>query len=63
MDEFDETWLYEKYGGKFVARRDKEVIASAETFDEVLAAIDQLDEDTAGITIEFVPSPDHIYVF
>jgi hypothetical protein len=39
------------------------ITASAETFDEVLAAIDRLDGDTAGITIEFVPSPDRVDVF
>jgi len=43
MAEVDYAQLQERYGGKYIAHRNGEVISSAETYDDLM---DQLEEST-----------------
>ncbi len=62
MGEIDYMTLQEHYGGKYVAMRDGEVIASADTFDELSDQLGRPDVDRQGLEIDYVERIDVIRV-
>ena len=62
MSEIDYMTLQEHYGGKYVATRDGEVIASAETYDELSNQLERLDMDLDGVVIGYSVPADVILV-
>ena len=55
--------LQETYGGKFVATRDGEVVASGNTNAEMLRELKEKGLHGAGVTFRFVEAKDKVYVF
>ncbi len=54
--------LQERFGGRFIARRGNEVIASAETYDELLDTLQRMAVERAGLTVEYVYPSDRVHV-
>ncbi len=54
MAEIDYMTLQEHYGGRYVAERNGEVIASAETFDQLCDQLERPDTDWDGVVIGYV---------
>jgi len=54
MADIDYTLLQRHYGGRFVARRDGKVIASAETYDELSDQLEGSAVEWQRIIIEYV---------
>ena len=52
MAEVDYTQLQEEYGGQYVARRSGEMIASADTYDDLSIQLDNMAEEWNDIIIE-----------
>jgi hypothetical protein len=63
MDDIDYIELQRRYGGLFIARRGMDVIASAETYDELSDMLDGMTIDWTEVAIEFVPRSDVVYVY
>ena len=59
MAEIDYQQLQQQYGGRYVARRDAEVIASAETYDELSDQLEGAAVEWVELMIEYV-EPAHI---
>ncbi len=55
--------LQRQYGGRFVAHRDGEVVASAESFDDLIDLLERMEADWAELIIEYVESADCIHVY
>ncbi len=55
--------LQEAYGGKFVATRNGEVVASGDNNAEMLRDLKEKGLDGEGLIFEFVEAKDTIYVF
>ena len=55
--------LQDEYGGKFVATRNGEVVASGDTNAEMLRELKEKGLDGEGLVFEFVEAKDIIYVF
>jgi hypothetical protein len=55
--------LQEQYPNMYVARREREVVASSEDHGELMAEVRRLGIDYSEIIIEFVESPDEIHVY
>ncbi len=47
--------IRESYGNKFVAIENKEILASANTAEELLNELEEKKTDTSAILIEFIP--------
>lgn len=62
MAQLDYMTLQERYGGLFVAERNGEVIASAETYDSLSDELERADVDWDGIVIGYVDPVDVIRV-
>jgi hypothetical protein len=63
MTDLDYAQLQKHYGGRYIARRDADVVASAETYDELS---DQLDEMTVAwerLVIEYVEPVSSVRVY
>ena len=54
MAEIDYAELQQRYGGRYVARRDGEVIASAETYDELSEQLEEAAVEWSQLLIEYV---------
>jgi Family of unknown function (DUF5678) len=54
MAEVDTAPLQRLYGGRYIARRDGEVIASAETYRELSEQLDQMAVSWDRLVIEYV---------
>jgi Family of unknown function (DUF5678) len=54
MAKIDYIQLQERYGGRYIARRDDEVIASAETYDALSGQLDGMAVDWGTLVIEYV---------
>lgn len=63
MAALDYLLLQERYGGQFVAHRDGEVIASAETYDELMDRLEHMAVDWTRIVIEYIESADSVHVY
>lgn len=59
MAETDYAWLQQQYGGRYVAQRDGEVVASAETYDELSDQLEGAAMEWGELIIEYV-EPAHI---
>lgn len=59
MAEVDYAQLQQRYGGRYVAHRNGEVIASAETYDELCDQLEQAVVSWDEVIIEYV-EPAHI---
>lgn len=59
MADVDYAELQRRYGGHFVARRAAEVVASAESYDELSEQLAQLGTSWQGLIIEYV-EPIHV---
>ena len=55
--------LQMQYGGQFVAHRDGEVVASAETYDELSDELERLAVDWSTLIIEYVESVEELHVY
>ena len=55
--------LQDEYGGKFVALRNGEVVASGDTSAEMLRELKENGLDGESVAFEFVEAKDKIYVF
>jgi hypothetical protein len=62
MGDIDYMALQERYGGSFVATRDGDVIASAETFDQLCDQLERAGLDSEGVLVGYVERPDVIRV-
>lgn len=63
MSEVDYAELRERYGGRYVARRDKEVVASAQTYDELSDELEKLAVEWGELIIEYVEPPNVVSVY
>jgi hypothetical protein len=63
MPEIDYTKLQQRYGGLYVARRDNDVVASAETYDELSNQLEGGDTNWDGLVIEYVEPADKVSVY
>ena len=63
MPEAQYTLLQEKYGGRYVACRNAEVIASAETYDELTDNLESLEMDLAQLIIEYIEPVNSVCVY
>ena len=55
--------LQNRYGGKYIARRGDQVVASAGTYDELIEQLRALGVERTELVIAFIPSPDVFYVY
>ena len=62
-ESIDYARLQDEYGGKFVALRNGEVVASGDTSAEMLRELKQNGLDGENVAFEFVEAKDKIYVF
>lgn len=58
MAELDYMTLQRRYGGQYVATRTGEVIASAETFDQLYDQLERPEIDRDGVVMGYVERPD-----
>jgi hypothetical protein len=63
MAEVDYTHLQQRYGGQYIARRDGEVIASAQTYDALSDALEHLPVTWEDIVIEYVEPVGSVRVY
>jgi len=54
MAERDDEQFRRRYGGHYVAMRDGEVVASADTYDRLSDELDQMASDWSKLIIEYV---------
>lgn len=62
MTEFDYPALQQRCGGRYVVRRDGDVIASAETYDELSEQLEGTAAEWGKLTIEYVEPPTAVHV-
>ena len=55
--------LQREHGGRYVARRGTEVIASSRTLGGLIDHTDQMVIDWTGVVIEYVEQPDRIRIY
>ena len=63
MAELEYALLQQQYGGRYVARRDGDVIASAETYDELSEQLEGAAEEWGEPIIEYVEPPQIVCVY
>jgi len=63
MTQVDYATLQQLYGGRYVARRDGEVVASAESYDELIEQLERPAPDWNQIIIEYVEPADTVCVY
>lgn len=63
MTQVDYALLQHRYGGKYVARRDGEVIASAETYDNLIDQLEKPETDWADLVIEYIEPANIVCVY
>jgi len=63
MAEIDYRELQRRYPGQFIAQRDGEVVANAETYDELRRQLRDRATGSQGLVIEFVEPPDSVAVY
>lgn len=61
--EVDYTALQQRYGGRYVARRDGEVIADAGTYDELTDRLEKVVTDWSQVVIEYVEPANIVCVY
>jgi hypothetical protein len=54
MAEIDYPQLQQQYGGRYIARRDSEVLASADTYDALSDALERFAGTDEPLIIEYV---------
>ena len=55
--------LSQKYPKKFVAIKNKQLIAEGHNFEEVIREIKQKNIDPASVLIEYIPAPNEIIFY
>lgn len=63
MAEVDYAQLQQRYGGRYVARRNGDVIASAETYDELTDQLEGAAIEWDKLVIEYVEPADIVCVY
>ena len=63
MVEVDYAQLQQQYGGRYVARRGAEVIASAETYDALADELESREMDWSDLIIEYIEPADTVCVY
>ncbi|MBI4546376.1 MAG: hypothetical protein HY707_00225 [Ignavibacteriae bacterium] len=63
MIEIDYTALQQKYGGRYIARRDGDVIANAETYDELIDRLENEGAQWEELIIEYVEPVNIVCVY
>ena len=63
MADVDYTQLQQHYGGRYIARRGDEVIASAETYDELSDHLDSMTMAWEQLVIEYVEPVSSVRVY
>lgn len=59
----DYTYLQQRYGGRYIARRAGEVLASAATYEDLSNLVDALAEDGEDLIIEYVEPVESVRVY
>ena len=63
MADVDYAQLQQLYGGRYVARRDGAVVASAERYDQLVEQLDRAGVDWDHVLIEYVEPADVVCVY
>lgn len=63
MPEVDDVQLHQRYAGCYVARRDGEVVASAESYDALTEQLQKMRPKWDELLIEYVEPADTISVY
>ena len=63
QESIDLVRLQEEYGGRFVAVRNGEVVASGETDAELVRTVDEKGLDGDDLVFEYVRAKDRFYAF
>lgn len=63
MVEVDYAQIQQLYGGRYVARREGEVVASADTYDQLVDQLDRAAVDSVDLIIEYVEPADVVCVY
>jgi hypothetical protein len=60
LPDYDE--LQKRFGGRFIARRGDDVVASAGTYDELLDTLERMAVARRGLIVEYVYPSDRVHV-
>ena len=63
MAEIDYPQLQQHYGGRYIARRESTVIASAETYDALSDTLERLADTGEPLVIEYVEPVESLRVY
>jgi len=63
MVEVDYAQLQQQYGGRYVARRGCQVIASAETYDALADELESREMNWSDLIIEYIEPADTVCVY
>jgi hypothetical protein len=63
MAEIEYRELQRRFPGQYIAQRDGEVVANAETYDELRRQLQERSAESQGLIIEFVEPPDSVAVY
>jgi hypothetical protein len=63
MTEIEYAELQRRHGGRYVARRGNDVIASAGSYRELSAQLDRLAARRADLVVEYVEPPDVVSAY
>ena len=63
MADVDYVQLQHQYGGRYVARREGEVVASAETYDALIDQLEAAGVDSTDLIIEYIEPADTVCVY
>ena len=63
MAEFDYAALQQRYGGRYVARRGSEIVASGESYDDLSEQLDDAAVEWHDIIVEYVEPSDLVRIY
>jgi len=63
MEAMDYTQLQERYGGRFIAHQDGEILAVALSYEELCRKLEELEPDWDRLVIEYIEPADAAHVY
>lgn len=63
MKDEEYFWLQREYGGRYVARRDAEVLASAKTYGELTDVLKAMAIDWTNVSVQYVDRADRVRIY